>query len=211
MPRLFWGNVKQALRNPLIALVLVLVGCAKTSTTEPPPPIAGLWHPVAVRPGQEILLDASTTAIAKAPESDPGLAGTRIMGFRFEIATYPAVNRQLPTLPWTFTQPGHYAVRLVVTDDLGRQSSVESAIDVVADLAESCTGTAGDACYSGVCAASQCATFACAGDPACPAVGGHALWCDRGVCGLSPAPSATDDAYGGDDVSTIGAADAGSP
>ncbi len=198
-------------RQPIVLLLLLVAGCAKTSANQTPPPIAGLWHPAAVRLGQEVVLDASSTAIGKAPDSDPGIAGTRVTGFRFEIATFAAVDRSGPTLAWTFFAPGHYALRLVVTDDLGRQSSVDSAIDVVADLADACTGTIADACSAGVCASGQCATFACAGDPACPAFNGHALTCDRGTCSLSPAPSATDDAYSGDDVPLIGPADAGSP
>ena len=176
-------------------------------TSDMPPPIAGLWHPAAVRPGQEVVLDASTTAIRQAPLGDPGIAGNRIVLFRFEIATFAAVERPVPSLAWTFADPGHYALRLVVTDDLGRQAAVDSAIDVVADLADACTGAVADACESGACAAGQCATFACAGNPACPALGGGVLTCNRGFCTLAAAPSLTDDAYGGDDVSTVGAAD----
>lgn len=195
-----------------LLLSLTASGCAKTlPTSDMPPPIAGLWHPAAVRPGQEVVLDASTTAIRQAPLGDPGIGGNRIVLFRFEIATFPGVERYVPSLPWTFTQPGHYALRLTVTDDLGRQGSVDSAIDVVADLAEACTGTVADVCPSGACAGGQCAAFACAGDPACPTLAGHALSCNRGVCDLAPAPSMTDDAYGGGDVPTIGAAADGSP
>lgn len=194
-----------------ILLLMALGACAKTSSVEIAPPLAGLWHPAAVRPGQEVVLDASPTAIAKAPDSDPGAAGTHAVSFRFEVATFPAVERTLPTLPWTFSQPGHYALRLVVTDDAGRQSSVVSAIDVVADLADACTGTADASCPTGLCAAGQCATFACAGAPACPGSGGQPMACDRGFCTLAPLATATDDAFGGDDVGSVGAADAGSP
>lgn len=190
---------------------LVLAACSKTSALDVPPPVAGLWHPSAVRPGQEVVLDASATAVGQAPSDDPGAAGTRVTRFRFEVATFAAVERQVPNLAWTFAAPGHYALRLVVTDDLGRQSSVTSAIDVVADLADACTGTIADACASGACAAGQCAAFACAGDPACPAIAGHALACDRGVCSLAPVATASADAWSGDDVATIGAGDVGSP
>lgn len=199
------------LRQAILVLALLTCSCSKTSTADLPPPLAGLWLPAAVRPGQAVVLDASSTAVATAPADDPGASGTRVTLFRFEIATFAAVERQVPNLSWTFPDPGHYALRLVVTDDLGRQSSVDSAIDVVSDLADACTGTVADACASGACASGQCAAFACAGDPACPSLNGHALVCDQGACVITPAIGSPDDAYGGDDVGAIGAADAPSP
>ncbi len=202
--------MKVNLLHPL--LLAVLVGaCSTPATNTLPPPVAGLWHPAAVRVGQQVVFDASTTAAASAPASDPGAPGARVTGFRFEIATFPAIDQALPTLAWTFGAAGHYALRLVVTDDLGRQSSADSAIDVVPDLADACTGTTAPACASGACASGQCANFACAGDPACPALGGQSLTCDRGVCDMSGAVTTSVDAYGGEDVPTVNAADAGSP
>ena len=199
--------MKQNLWHPVV-LVVLACSCSKAATPTLPPPIAGFWHPSAARVGEPVVFDASTTAVAQAPADDPGAAGARVTGFRFEIATFPAVDQALPTLSWTFNGAGHYALRLVVTDDAGRQSSVDSAIDIVADLADACTGASAPACGSGVCASGQCATFACAGDPACPALSGQTLACSDAACAVSAAPTPTDDAYGGDDVPTLGAADA---
>lgn len=191
-------------------LTLLVISCSHTATETPPPPIAGLWHPAAVRLGQPVTLNAGTTAIGQAPVTDPGEPGTRVTHFRFEIATFPAVDQALPTLDWTFAQAGHFALRVVVTDDLGRTSSADSAIDVVANLAEACTGATAEACASGVCAAGQCAAFACAGAPACPpGVAGRALTCDRGMCAVNPAAASPEDAFGGDDVAPVGPADGG--
>jgi hypothetical protein len=195
----------------LFGFTLLVAGCAQGKSADMPVPIAGLWHPAAVRLGEAVVLDASSTAIGKAPADDPGIAGSHVTLYRFEIATFAAVEQHVPNLLWSFTDPGHYAVRLVVTDDLGRASAVESAIDVVRDLADACTGTIADACESGACAAGQCATFACAGDPACSPLNGRALTCDHGACVVSASAGTADDAYGGDDVGAIGAADAGSP
>lgn len=192
----------------LVGLAL-LVGCSETATPTSPPPIAGFWHPAAVRPGQVLVFDASTSAVAKAPDSDPGRGGTRIVQFRFEVATFPAVEQQQPQLSWTFASPGHYAVRLVVQDDLGRVSEATSAVDVVADLAESCTGSAVDTCSTGICTASQCAALVCAGAEACPTlVAGQALGCSRGAC---VPVGAVNDAPGlvtGDDVGEVPGVDA---
>lgn len=201
------GNFRQA----FCALVLLASACSQPTTALMPPPLAGLWHPAAVRPGQSVVLDASTTAIGAPPADDPGIGGSRVTSYHFEIATFPAVDSAYPSLAWSFPDPGHYALRLVVTDDLGRQSSVDSSIDVVTDLADACTGTIADGCASGACAAGQCATFACAGDQACPVVNGRALVCDASVCAITTATLLSGDVYGGDDVGVIAAPDSGSP
>ena len=185
-----------------------LVACSQATVTSAPPPVAGLWHPAAVRPGQALVLDARTTAVGAGTAADPGLAGTHIVNFRFEVATFAAVEQALPQLTWTFAQPGHYAIRLQVRDDLGRESAVVSAVDVVADLGDACTGTDAPACASGVCAAAQCAALVCAGPAACPKVlAGHALVCSQGACVPPAMATETDASVGGDDVGVVGSGD----
>jgi hypothetical protein len=198
-------------RSISLGFLALTLGCAQGKSAEMPVPIAGLWHPAAARPGEVVVFDASSTAIGKPPSDDPGIGGARVTSYRFEIATFAAVERYVPNLSWTFADPGHYAVRLVVADDLGRESAVESAIDVVRDLADACTGTIAEACASGACTSGQCATFACAGAPACSTLNGRALTCDKGLCVVSAPATATEDAYGGGDVGAVGAADAGTP
>ena len=90
-----------------LAGLLGLIACSQTTVTSAPPPVAGLLHPAAVRPGQPIVFDARTTAVGAATAGDPGLAGTRIVNFRYEVATFAAVEQALPELTWTFAQPGH--------------------------------------------------------------------------------------------------------
>lgn len=162
---------------------LALTSCADTAAdTALPPPVAALSHPAVARLGQPVTFSAANSAVATIAGRPDQSA--RLVKFRFQVADgTEAAETAAAQWQHTFAQAGNYAVSVVVQDDRGQTSAVQSSLQVVVDLAQVCSGTADPGCPSGLCDQGVCTTAACAGASACPtALFGAAPVCTAEIC-----------------------------
>lgn len=192
-----------------IVAAVTLAACAEAPVAAVvPSPVAGLVHPEVARVGQTVLLDAGTSAVAKA---QAGAAGGHLVRFRFVFAdgTVP-VEQAGPQLAHAFALAGAQAVEVTVFDDRGLSGRVVSTLHVVDDYTATCQPGATIGCATGLCAGDTCAVLACGGQAACDSgLGGKAFTCDRGTCTTTPGPKPAADAYAGQDTGTVALHDAG--
>lgn len=166
----------------VLALATAALPACQTEKVAPklPPPVAGLAHPAMARAGQPVLFDANPTRVAVVTGKPEWSA--RIQRFRFAVADgSAAVDTAAPQWSHAFGQPGSYDVSLHVWDDHGGDSEVMSRVLVVADMADSCTGTTDATCDTGLCGSGACLQIACAADVACDIAGATAK-CNQGKC-----------------------------
>lgn len=184
-----WWRRRQASQGALVLGLVALAACTSDSGTPAlPPPVAGLAHPQVVRLGSAAQLSGASSAVATI-SGRPDLSA-RLVRYRFEVADGSETSDR-GTAEWshTFARTGSFALALTVEDDRGQRSSVQSRIQVVADLADSCTGTVDLGCPSGLCGAGTCTVVACAGDAACPkAWFGDTATCRDGLCSRGDTP-----------------------
>lgn len=166
-----------------LGLLASIFGCDDSSPApQLPPPVAALSHPGVARQGAVVAFSAANSAVATVKDR-PDLSA-RLVRFRFQAADGSAAVESA-SAQWlhAFAQPGLYGVSVEVQDDRGQTSTVQSSLQVVADLAQVCTGTADPGCPSGLCDQGVCALAACAGAKACPsALFGAAALCKGGYC-----------------------------
>lgn len=165
------------------ALLIAALGCDDSSPAPSlPPPVAALSHPGVARQGEVVTFSAANSAVATV-QGRPDLSA-RLVRFRFQAADGSAAyETAAPQWQHAFAAPGLYGVAAEVEDDRGQVSAVQSSLQVVADLAEVCTGTVDPGCASGLCDHGVCALAACAGATACPAaLFGAAAACHNGYC-----------------------------
>lgn len=171
---------------PLAAMLTLLVATAGCQDEAPaaalPPPVAALSHPEVARQGELVTFSAANSAVATV-KGRPDLSA-HLVKFRFQAADgSAAVDSAAPQWQHAFAQPGVYGVSVLVEDDRGQQSAVQSSLQVVADLAQMCSGTVDPGCTSGLCLQGACALAACAGATACPAAQfGPSAQCKGGYC-----------------------------
>lgn len=160
------------------ASAVVLASCADAvPDTALPPPVAALSHPTVARLGQPVTFSAANSAVATVAGRPDQSA--RLVKFRFQVADgSEAADTAAAQWQHTFAQAGNFAVSVVVQDDRGQTSAVQSSLQVVVDLAQVCSGTADPGCPSGLCDQGVCTAAACAGASACPT----ALFGSKPVC-----------------------------
>jgi hypothetical protein len=178
-----WWRKSHKSAAAALGLLATLAGCTdEAGPPALPPPVAGLSHPQVVRLGSPAALSGASSAVATI-SGRPDLSA-RLVRYRFEVADGSEVADR-GTADWNhvFDRTGSFALALTVEDDRGQRSTVQSRIQVVADLADACTGTVDLGCPSGLCGNGTCTVVACAGDAACPKAwfGDQAL-CRDGLC-----------------------------